>query len=88
MTGRTGALPRTPAFTWQDEGAGGASVMRRTLVTQNHTTRALGLAGRFALAQHLDMAGEARDLAILPGDDLGEIVELADEMGDLFFEPV
>ena len=62
--------------------------MRRTLVAQDHASGALSLARRFALAQHLDMAGEARDLTILPGDDLGEIVELADEMGDLFFEPV
>lgn len=60
--------------------------MRRALVSHDNTAAASGLALSFAPHQHLDTGGQPVDLVLLGGHDIGQIVNAAQKMGDVFFE--
>jgi hypothetical protein len=60
-------------------------IMRRAFVAHNDTTAARGLAFPFALHQHMHAAVQGRDLGFLTGDNIAQVFDGADQMGDLFF---
>lgn len=60
--------------------------MRRAFVADDGAACGLGFAFALALHQHVNPAGQGGDLAFLAGDDIRQIVDGADQVGDLFFE--
>ncbi len=78
--------PRGRGVLRQRAGTGRSSVMRRPFVAQDDAAAGLRLAVRLAHHQHLDMAGQARDLAVLARDGIAQVVDRADEVRDAFFE--
>ena len=60
--------------------------MRGSLIAQRDRAAQIGLALGLAAHQHLDPAGQRRDFAILPRDGIGQVIDGAGEVGDLFFE--
>ena len=60
--------------------------MRRALVTQNHMAARRRLTPRLALHQHPDPAGELGNLALLPGDNIRQVINRSCQMGNFFFK--
>lgn len=60
--------------------------MGRTLVTQNDSATLLRLPIRLAFHQHLHPRLQMFDVPILPRDDIGHVIDGADEMSKPFFE--
>ncbi len=60
--------------------------MRRTLIGENHSLAAMRLALALALHQHLDAARQPVDLGLLDGHHIGQVIDRADQMGQLFFQ--
>lgn len=60
--------------------------MRRALIGQDNAISRGAFAFRFAMHQHLDPAGQAVDLGLLGGDDIRQVIDRADQMGQLFFK--
>ena len=60
--------------------------MRWAFVAEDHAAGAFGFAGGFAFHEHVHPAGQHGDFRILAGDDLGEVIDGAGQVGDLGFE--
>ena len=60
--------------------------MRWPLIAKRDGAAGIALALGLAAHQHLDPAGEDGNLGILPRDRIGQIVDGAQEVGDLLFE--
>ncbi len=63
---------------------GAGLVMRRALIAKHDAALALALALATREPRHL--RGKAVDLAVLPRDHLGEVIDGADEMGKAFLD--
>ena len=61
-------------------------VMRRFLVAAEDMSAFGAVAACFGVEKELHLAGEQGDFGVLPGDDGGEIVGDALQMGDFFFK--
>lgn len=60
--------------------------MRRALIAKNHPTHAFSLALRLAAQQSLDPGGQSRNVLVLPGDHIAEIVDHAHDMRQFFLD--
>ncbi len=60
--------------------------MGRAFVANHRAAGGLGFAFAFALHQHVDAACQRGDFPLLTGDDIRQVVDGADQVGDLFFE--
>ena len=60
--------------------------MRRAFGTEDMAAGALRLALGGLGDEPVDLPAQARDFALLPGDDVGEVVALAAQMGDMLFD--
>ena len=60
--------------------------MRRFLIGERDAAARIQLAVFLALHQHADAVGEPGDFNRLLGDDIGQLVHRAVQVGDLFFE--
>ena len=60
--------------------------MGRAFVAKDDPAGAFGLAGGFAFQEHLHTARQEVDFLVLTGDDLGEVIDGASQVGDLGFE--
>lgn len=63
-------------------------VMRRPLVADHDSPTALRFTLRLARHQHLRAPRHQCQVAFLAGDNVAEVLNRADEVGDLFFEGV
>lgn len=59
--------------------------MRRGLVSQWGHLAARHLPLGLSLHQHGDTAGQHGNLSFLPGDDVGQVLNRADKVGEAFF---
>ncbi len=62
--------------------------MRRPLVGQGHGSGGVGLTFRLGQGEAFEATRQARQFDILAGDDLGEVVGHASQVGQSFFQPV
>lgn len=60
--------------------------MRRALIPDYHTARALRLALRFPRDQQAHLTRQAVNFALLSRDDLVQLVHKPGEMGDMLFQ--
>ncbi len=60
--------------------------MRRALIGQRDLRAAIRFALGLALHQHPGAIGQPVDLGALRADDIGQVVNRPDQMGDAFFE--
>lgn len=60
--------------------------MGRPLVGGGGIARLTRLAVNLSLNQQHHAAGQQGDLAFLPGDDIGQILDRAGQVGDAFFD--
>ena len=60
--------------------------MRRAFIAEDDAAGVFGFALGFALHEHLHAARQERDFLVLSGDHLGEVIDGADQVGDLGFE--
>lgn len=60
--------------------------MRRAFVAKDRAAGQRGFAFGFALHQHGNLPGETVDLGLLTGDDVAQVIDVAGQVGDFFFE--
>jgi len=60
--------------------------MRRAFVAEERAAAGVAFARGLAARQHVDPGLQAGDLGLLAGDDLGQFVDRAGKMGDMFFQ--
>jgi hypothetical protein len=60
--------------------------MRRTLISDEDTAAFGGLSFCLSFHQSGDACGEQRDIPFLPGHDIGQVLDGAGQMGNLFLK--
>jgi len=60
--------------------------MRWLLIPHNNTAAAVAFAFGLSAHQHFDPAGQLGDFGLLPDHDLGQVIDRAGQMGDMFFK--
>lgn len=62
--------------------------MRRAFIAKDNAAGLLGLPLCFALHQHLNPFLQQVQIPVLTGDDIGHVIDCADEMRKAFFKGV
>lgn len=61
-------------------------VVRRPFVAHDNPAAAILFPSGFPLHQHLNTAGQKRNLGVLAGHNVTQLLDSASEMGNLFFK--